>query len=98
MLKNYPEVCNCIFFASMLDICWILFAFRLTLSVLLLLARVGVVMQSSMISLFFVDECDLTHACTCSWIQGHPEYGFGFKAVVCHDGVCSISLLSFLVY
>jgi hypothetical protein len=22
-----------------------------------------------------------------SWIQGHPEYGFGFKALVCHDGV-----------
>ena len=23
-----------------------------------------------------------------SWIQGHPEYDFGFKALVCHDGVC----------
>jgi hypothetical protein len=22
-----------------------------------------------------------------SWIQGHPEYGFDFKALVCHDGV-----------
>ncbi len=22
-----------------------------------------------------------------SWIQGHPEYGFNFKALVCHDGV-----------
>jgi hypothetical protein len=22
-----------------------------------------------------------------SWIQGHPEYGFKFKALVCHDGV-----------
>ncbi|TFK52466.1 alpha/beta-hydrolase [Heliocybe sulcata] len=22
-----------------------------------------------------------------NWIQGHPEYGFGFKALVCHDGV-----------
>ena len=22
-----------------------------------------------------------------SWIQGHPEFGFGFKALVCHDGV-----------
>ncbi|KAJ3574713.1 hypothetical protein NP233_g1571 [Leucocoprinus birnbaumii] len=21
-----------------------------------------------------------------NWIQGHPEYGFGFKALVCHDG------------
>jgi len=23
-----------------------------------------------------------------SWIQGHPDFGFGFKALVCHDGVC----------
>lgn len=22
-----------------------------------------------------------------SWIQGHPEFDFGFKALVCHDGV-----------
>ncbi|KIK57262.1 hypothetical protein GYMLUDRAFT_173098 [Collybiopsis luxurians FD-317 M1] len=22
-----------------------------------------------------------------NWIQGHPEYNFGFKALVCHDGV-----------
>ncbi|EJC98931.1 alpha/beta-hydrolase [Fomitiporia mediterranea MF3/22] len=22
-----------------------------------------------------------------NWIQGHPDYGFGFKALVCHDGV-----------
>lgn len=24
-----------------------------------------------------------------NWIQGHPEYDFGFKALVCHDGVFS---------
>ena len=24
---------------------------------------------------------------TFSWIQGNPEFGFGFKALVCHDGV-----------
>ncbi|OCH92867.1 alpha/beta-hydrolase [Obba rivulosa] len=24
-----------------------------------------------------------------NWIQGHPEFGFGFKALVCHDGVFS---------
>ncbi|KAG8908424.1 hypothetical protein FRB99_006629 [Tulasnella sp. 403] len=22
-----------------------------------------------------------------NWIQGHPEYGFGFKALFCHDGL-----------
>jgi len=22
-----------------------------------------------------------------NWIQGHPEFGFGFKALLCHDGV-----------
>ena len=22
-----------------------------------------------------------------SWIQSNPEFGFGFKALVCHDGV-----------
>ncbi|KAJ7175987.1 Alpha/Beta hydrolase protein [Mycena filopes] len=22
-----------------------------------------------------------------NWLQGHPEYGFNFKALVCHDGV-----------
>ncbi|KAF9483390.1 hypothetical protein BDN70DRAFT_873894 [Pholiota conissans] len=26
-----------------------------------------------------------------NWIQGHPEYGFGFKALVCHDGVFDAS-------
>jgi hypothetical protein len=34
-------------------------------------------------------EADLS-----SWIQGHPEYGFGFKALVCHDGVRGFSHLS----
>ncbi|OBZ71378.1 Dipeptidyl-peptidase 5 [Grifola frondosa] len=24
-----------------------------------------------------------------NWIQGHPEYDFGFKALVCHDGAFS---------
>lgn len=28
-----------------------------------------------------------------SWIQGHPEYGFGFKALVCHDGVIMMLLI-----
>ena len=23
-----------------------------------------------------------------SWIQSNPDFGFGFKALVCHDGVC----------
>ena len=23
----------------------------------------------------------------CSWIQSNPEFGFGFKALFCHDGV-----------
>ena len=27
---------------------------------------------------------------TPSWIQSNPEFGFGFKALVCHDGVCGI--------
>lgn len=31
--------------------------------------------------------CLLYAYITRSWIQGHPEYGFGFKALVCHDGV-----------
>lgn len=22
-----------------------------------------------------------------NWIQGHPDYGFGFKALFCHDGI-----------
>ncbi|KAH8113489.1 alpha/beta-hydrolase [Phellopilus nigrolimitatus] len=26
-----------------------------------------------------------------NWIQGHPEYGFDFKALVCHDGVFDAS-------
>lgn len=29
-----------------------------------------------------------------SWIQGHPEFGFNFKALVGHDGVGLIRLLS----
>lgn len=27
-----------------------------------------------------------------SWIQGHPEFGFGFKALFCHDGVCGLDV------
>ncbi|KAJ7147078.1 Alpha/Beta hydrolase protein [Mycena crocata] len=30
-----------------------------------------------------------------NWIQGHPEYGFGFKALVCHDGVFDSSYSSY---
>ncbi|KZT35118.1 alpha/beta-hydrolase [Sistotremastrum suecicum HHB10207 ss-3] len=30
-----------------------------------------------------------------NWIQGHPEYGFGFKALVCHDGVFDSSYNGF---
>lgn len=25
-----------------------------------------------------------------SWIQSNPDFGFGFKALVCHDGVGDI--------
>ncbi|KAI0789789.1 alpha/beta-hydrolase [Abortiporus biennis] len=25
-----------------------------------------------------------------NWIQGHPEFGFGFKALVCHDGAFDV--------
>ncbi|KAH9932677.1 alpha/beta-hydrolase [Epithele typhae] len=28
----------------------------------------------------------VTLSMRCSWIQGHPEFGFNFKALVCHDG------------
>ncbi|KAJ3747143.1 Alpha/Beta hydrolase protein [Lentinula detonsa] len=30
-----------------------------------------------------------------NWIQGHPEYNFGFKALVCHDGVFDSSYNGF---
>ncbi|TDL17751.1 alpha/beta-hydrolase [Rickenella mellea] len=30
-----------------------------------------------------------------NWIQGHPEYGFGFKALICHDGVFDSSYNGF---
>ena len=26
-----------------------------------------------------------------SWIQSNPDFGFGFKALVCHDGVYGVS-------
>lgn len=26
-----------------------------------------------------------------SWIQSNPEFGFGFKALVCHDGVREVA-------
>ncbi|KAF7299598.1 Dipeptidyl-peptidase 5 [Mycena chlorophos] len=29
-----------------------------------------------------------------NWIQGHPEFGFNFKALVCHDGVFDSAALS----
>jgi hypothetical protein len=50
------------------------------------LVRAGVVMLSSMtpIKQVLMTGIDCVHD---SWIQGHPEYGFGFKALVCHDGV-----------
>ncbi|KDR80120.1 hypothetical protein GALMADRAFT_1180100 [Galerina marginata CBS 339.88] len=30
-----------------------------------------------------------------NWIQGHPEFGFGFKALVCHDGVFDTTYLGY---
>jgi len=27
-----------------------------------------------------------------NWIQGHPEFGFGFKALFCHDGVFDVRM------
>ncbi|KAJ7442678.1 Alpha/Beta hydrolase protein [Mycena latifolia] len=30
-----------------------------------------------------------------NWIQGHPEYNFNFKALVCHDGVFDSSYSSY---
>ncbi|KAJ6508622.1 Alpha/Beta hydrolase protein [Mycena sanguinolenta] len=30
-----------------------------------------------------------------NWIQGHPEYGFNFKALIAHDGVFSSSYSSY---
>ena len=30
-----------------------------------------------------------------SWIQSNPDFGFGFKALVCHDGVCGRHCFSF---
>ncbi|KAI0789790.1 alpha/beta-hydrolase [Abortiporus biennis] len=30
-----------------------------------------------------------------NWIQGHPEFDFGFKAVVCHDGVLDLRYLAY---
>nr|GAT52270.1 dipeptidyl-peptidase 5 [Mycena chlorophos] len=29
-----------------------------------------------------------------NWIQGHPEFGFNFKALVCHDGIFDTAALS----
>ena len=41
-------------------------------------------MHALMLALFsFIDGCRTPY----SWIQGHPEFGFGFKALFCHDGV-----------
>ncbi|KAJ6559070.1 Alpha/Beta hydrolase protein [Mycena vulgaris] len=30
-----------------------------------------------------------------NWIQGHPEYNFNFKALVCHDGVFDSSYMGY---
>ncbi|KAI0689068.1 Alpha/Beta hydrolase protein [Cytidiella melzeri] len=30
-----------------------------------------------------------------NWIQGHPEYGFGFKALFCHDGVFDVRYMGY---
>ena len=52
----------------------------------LLLARPGVAMLSSKLCAETYFVADLTSVVS-SWIQGHPEFGFGFKALFCHDGV-----------
>lgn len=59
---------------------------RSTPTVQLLRVRAGAVTLSSMCLLGSMPNCGLT-LCLHSWIQGHPEFGFGFKALVCHDGV-----------
>lgn len=33
----------------------------------------------------------------CSWIQSHPEFGFGFKALFCHDGVSAVVVTGYMM-
>ncbi|KAI0702288.1 Alpha/Beta hydrolase protein [Cytidiella melzeri] len=30
-----------------------------------------------------------------NWIQGHPEFGFGFKALFCHDGIFDVRYMGY---
>ena len=50
---------------------------------LLLLAPAGVDMLSSTFITLDTPRCALTFIC--SWIQGHPEFGFGFKVKMAID-------------
>lgn len=89
-LEKYPEVCGDISIGLLSSL---IYGFRLILIELWLRARVGEGMLSSQ-SLPLSLSLTHTHTILCtlirvtfSWIQGNPEFGFGCKALVCHDGV-----------
>lgn len=81
VLEHYPEVSLSIIRHARSHLNYT----SLTLTVLSLPVRATAVTPSSM---YFVP---IPEGCRCllclSWIQGHPEFGFNFKALVCHDGV-----------
>jgi len=47
----------------------------------------GYAIKSVSLSLSMYSSLPLIRVTVYSWIQGNPEFGFGFKALVCHDGV-----------
>lgn len=71
---------------------WSTTTLKSTRSVPLRLEQATVATPSSELLLYMVRP--IPDACI-SWIQGHPEFGFGFKALVCHDGVFDARFVGF---
>jgi hypothetical protein len=87
ILQEYPEVRPCTLSSHTQRILTSIFAHRLTKTAQWLLVVVMAGMQSSAWHFeSFWSSCVLILALR-SWIQGNPELGFGFKALVCINGV-----------
>lgn len=87
VLENYPQVTH--IRSPIVDVL-LMIPIRSTLTARLLLERVMEVTPSSRLYSTSSSPGVLTTDSFPSWIQGNPEFGFGFKALVCHDGVSGL--------
>ena len=82
ILDNYPQVWDPVFFSSITRSPRPYRSIRTAPSLLVLVTGDTPSSRFSTFRVLVTVVKDVS-----SWIQSNPEFGFGFKALVCHDGV-----------